>query len=540
MTVLFPLRLRFIIPLLVVTISLMIDVFQTMDRVADQEEQYLLFSRHVLESKMSLLQNMFSDLVPSGDVQRVQRRIDFASLDRQVVTMILTDQEHKVLYSNRYEWRASPAAGISHYKAAIAETGQLTRQRQLSNFPGQIHGYYPVVLAMPVADLRPQHFGTLYVEYDYSKPMKLARQEAYRDAARQAAIFIAFALLLSAFLHIFITRYIERLLSVVKAVTGGDMGARAGIQGKGEIAQLAQAIDGMTEQLAREQEALHEQAVELEAEVAERQAAQESLEEQTVTLEEEVTERQMAQDEIIKLNAELEQRVHERTARLKETVEELESFSYSVSHDLRAPLRSIDGFSQALLEDYPEKLDDQGKDYLRRVRAASQRMAGLIDDMLKLSRVTRGVMKRETVDLSAMAHTVADELVKTDPQRSAEFVIQDALIALGDSQLLHAVMENLLGNAWKFTSQRERARIEFGVSESDGKKEYFVRDDGAGFDMAYADKLFVPFQRLHAYTDFSGTGIGLSIVQRIIRRHGGDIRAQGAPGQGATIYFTLP
>jgi light-regulated signal transduction histidine kinase (bacteriophytochrome) len=317
------------------------------------------------------------------------------------------------------------------------------------------------------------------------------------------------------------------------------MSARARISGKGEIAQLAQAIDSMTEQLAREQEALHEQALELEAEVAERQVAQESLQEQTVLLEEEINERQTAQNEIRTLNFELEQRVHERTAQLKEANSELEAFSYSVSHDLRAPLRSIDGFSQALLEDYPEKLDEQGKDYLRRVRAGSQRMAGLIDDMLKLSRVVRDVMKRETVDLSAMARSVAEELRRAEPDRLVTFSIQEPLTAQGDPQLLRVVLENLFGNAWKFTAQREKARIEFGLSVINDKATYFVRDDGAGFDMLYADKLFIPFQRLHAFSEFSGTGIGLSIVQRIIHRHGGEIRAEGAPGQGAAMYFTL-
>jgi signal transduction histidine kinase len=283
----------------------------------------------------------------------------------------------------------------------------------------------------------------------------------------------------------------------------------------------------------------HEQTAELEAEIAERQAAQENLQEQALLLKEEISERQNAQEEIEKLNAELEQRVQERTAQLKETINELEAFSYSVSHDLRAPLRSIDGFSQVLLEDYSEKLDEQGMDSLRRVRAASQRMAGLIDDMLKLSRITRGAIKRDTVDLSALAHSVADELRRTEPERKVDFIIQDDLTARGDAQLLQAVLENLIGNSWKYTSRHETARIEFGAAAAHGTSEYFVRDDGAGFDMAYADKLFVPFQRLHACTEFSGTGIGLSIAQRIVRRHCGDIRAEGAPGLGAVFYFTL-
>lgn len=532
-------RLRFMIPVLVIFTMLIVELYQTIDRFDDQEKQFLHFSQNVMASKMDRLRNILSDLMINGEVERAQERLDDAALDPQIVSMLLTDGDHKVMFSNRREWLALPAPGICSYDKAIAETGRTTQKGQLISLPGHIHGYYPIPLAIRSTEPGQQRYGTLYAEYDFSKELSQARQDAYRDAARQAAVLIFVAFLLSVLLHLLITRHIERLLSVVKDVTGGNMSARANINGKSEIAQLAQAFDGMAEQLAREQEALQEQAAELEAEVAERQAAQESLEEQAHLLEEEITERRIAQNEIEKLNAELEQRVFERTAKLKETINELESFSYSVSHDLRAPLRSIDGFSQALLEDYPEKLDEQGKDYLRRVRAASQRMARLIDDMLKLSRVTRGVMRREKVDLSVLARTTADELHQTEPDRRVEFTIQNGLTVQGDPQLLQAVLANLFGNAWKFTSQHETARIEFGIVASDGKTEYFVRDDGAGFDMAYADKLFIPFQRLHAISEFSGTGIGLSIVQRIIRRHGGEIRAEGALGQGAAIYFTL-
>ncbi len=219
---------------------------------------------------------------------------------------------------------------------------------------------------------------------------------------------------------------------------------------------------------------------------------------------------------------------------------ELEAFSYSVSHDLRAPLRSIEGFSQILLEDYADKLGEEGEDYVGRVRVASRRMALLIDDLLDLSRVSRRPLRREPVDLSARTREIAAELGKSQPERDVEFVIADGLIANGDARLLRLALENLLGNSWKFTSREERARIEFGSTALEGRERvYFVRDNGVGFDETYADKLFGAFQRLHAAEEFEGTGIGLATVQRVVHRHGGRIWAKGEVGQGATFFFTL-
>jgi PAS domain S-box-containing protein len=219
---------------------------------------------------------------------------------------------------------------------------------------------------------------------------------------------------------------------------------------------------------------------------------------------------------------------------------ELEAFSYSVSHDLRSPLRSIDGFSQALMEDYADQLPAEGQNHLKRVRAATQRMGQLIDDLLNLSKVTRASMKLVPVDLSGLVRGIVAELQRTQPERRVNFNLTPNLKARGDPSLLQAVLENLLNNAWKFTAKREQAEIEFGSKHENDETIYFIRDNGAGFDMAYVGKLFGAFQRLHAMTEFSGTGIGLATVQRIIHRHGGRIWAEGAVDQGATFFFTLP
>jgi signal transduction histidine kinase len=218
---------------------------------------------------------------------------------------------------------------------------------------------------------------------------------------------------------------------------------------------------------------------------------------------------------------------------------ELEAFSYSVSHDLRAPLRAINGFARAVLEDGAQQLDEQSKADLLRVTAAAKRMGELIDDLLKLSRTARSEMVREPVDLTCMAQEIAAQLKATGPERDTSFTIAPGLTTVGDRGLLQVALENLLGNAWKFTGKAANAKIELGVEQQDGHSAFFVRDNGAGFDMQYATKLFAPFQRMHDDDSFPGTGIGLATVQRIIRRHGGSIWAKAAVDRGATFYFAL-
>ncbi len=300
-----------------------------------------------------------------------------------------------------------------------------------------------------------------------------------------------------------ISKPLGELTKGAEIIGKGKLEHRVEVKSKDELGQLAAAFNKMTKSLKKITASRDE-------------------------LDKEVTERKRA-----------EEKVHKSNIELAATNKELEAFSYSVSHDLRAPLRSIDGFSQVLLEDYPDKLDEQGKDYLQRVRRASQRMAQLIDDMLGLSHVTRSEMQRATVDLSGLAESIAVELKESQPERQVEFTIAKGLTVNGDARLLRVLLENLLNNAWKFTSKQPNARIEFGVTQHEGKQTYFVRDDGIGFDMTYVDKLFGAFQRLHAPSEFPGTGIGLATVQRIVHRHGGSIWAEGEVEQGATFYFTF-
>jgi light-regulated signal transduction histidine kinase (bacteriophytochrome) len=245
-------------------------------------------------------------------------------------------------------------------------------------------------------------------------------------------------------------------------------------------------------------------------------------------LEREIRERKRAEEETRKLNGELEA-----------TNKELESFSYSVSHDLQAPLRSINGFSQALLEDYRDKLEPQAQDYLQRVRAATLRMEQLIQDLLQLSRVARSEMRHELVDLSGLARAIANDLNENGSGRKVEFSIEPELKVTGDSRLLRVALENLFHNAWKFTSKTVGAKVEFAATQHRGKRAYFIRDNGAGFNMAHADRLFGAFQRLHSASEYPGTGVGLATVQRIMHRHGGQVWAESSVGNGATFYFSL-
>jgi len=315
---------------------------------------------------------------------------------------------------------------------------------------------------------------------------KIKASEAFAPAIKLRNLVIGTALMILV-LGVFaairiakgITGPILALQRGAEIIGSGNLDYRVGTEAKDEVGQLSRLIDSMSGNLKRKQE------------------------------------------EIIQRN------------------NELEAFSYSVSHDLRSPLRSIAGFSQVLLEDYAGKLDAEGRDSLERIVASTQRMSRLIDDLLNMSRVSRVDMKREKLSLSGIAAKIAHRLENAEPQRQVEFIVADGLFAYGDEHLLGLALENLLSNAWKFTAKQPQAVIEFGVTEHEGTPTYFVKDNGAGFDMEYSAKLFSPFQRLHTVNDYPGTGIGLAIVRRIIARHGGNVWIEGEVEKGATVYFTL-
>ncbi len=320
------------------------------------------------------------------------------------------------------------------------------------------------------------------------------------------------------FLSNTLTDPIMELKNATVKIAKGELNVRVKIKSKDEIGILGKAFNKMVSQLDTTIKKLMQ-------EIAERKRAEMALKE--------------SEGKYKKLNIKLEQIVQERTNQLEITNKELESFSYSVSHDLRAPLRGIDGFSQALMEDFEDKLDNEGKDFLIRIRASTRRMGHLIDDLLKLSRLSRVKMQSEPVNLSILAEQILKKIIQLNPERDVEFTITPDLTVCGDPSLLEIMLENLLNNAWKFTGKKENTKIDFGTKNEDGKTVYFIRDNGVGFDMTYSNKLFGAFQRLHTTADFPGTGIGLATVQRIIHRHNGQIWAESKSGEGATFYFRL-
>ena len=359
--------------------------------------------------------------------------------------------------------------------------------------------------------------GSIYLHAHYNLYQRVRNYIGIVFAVGSLALLIS--LLLSTWLQATVTRPILDITKVAQQVIEKrDYSPRASKSTDDEIGYLVDAFNRMLAEIGGRAKALEATNQELAHEVAERKSAEE---------------------EVLRLNRELEARVQERTNKLQQINSELEAFSYSVSHDLRAPLRAIDGFSQALLSEFGGQTDEKMRHYLQRIKSGTARMSQLIEDLLNLSRISRLEILWREVDLSALAHHVIHDLQQREPERKVDVSIWDGIMVQADQRLLRIALENLLGNAWKFTGKTEQAHIEVGMLQEGERHVIFVRDNGAGFDMAYADKLFGAFQRLHGVHEFPGTGIGLATVQRIVTRHGGRIWCRAVPAKGATFFFTL-
>jgi signal transduction histidine kinase len=412
--------------------------------------------------------------------------------------------------------------------------GYLATLRPIPPTQAETHWFQgnEVVLVRSIA-FQSKPVGVVYVRSDLQKLSARLKQYGAIVIVVLAASLLA-ALMVSSIFRKSTAEPIVNLAQLARIVSRDkDYSVRATpTNNRDELSILIAAFNDMLSQIQESDAALQTAHDELDQRVQERTA---ELSDANERLRQEVTERKQAEEALEQHRVDLARSNVELTA----ANEELESFSYSVSHDLRAPLRTIDGFSHALLEDCADRLDDAGKTHLNRIRAATQRMGLLVDDLLNLSRFSRTKMHTQSLDISALACSVASDLLKAQPKRQIDLRIEDGLKTTADPGLLRVVLENLLSNAWKFTSKRDSAHIEFGMARGNGTPAYFVRDNGAGFDPAYADRLFGAFQRLHAMTDFPGTGVGLATVQRIIHRHGGRIWAESAVDRGATFYFTL-
>ena len=447
-----------------------------------------------------------------------------AELLGQTITPALQFQDPDAGKDNLNLLRIRPkvaAAAVYNARGKLfASYARSAGEKTFPELPGkdgvQMEGSSLVIFKRIVAN--GEILGTVYIRADYGLYNRVLGYLGIISIITILALLVGG--LVSLWLQSVITKPILSIADIARRVVSErDYSGRAVKLTDDEVGNLADAFNNMLEEIEQSTRELQ---------ASNRELARES------------EERHRAREEVLRLNEALEQRVSDRTAQLQMINQELESFCYSVSHDLRGPLRAIDGFSEALEEELSETvLSEDAQRYLGRIRAATQRMGQLIEDLLNLSRVSRTEISRQELDISSVAEEVVRNLQLMEPQRDVDVSIWPGMRATGDQRLIRVMLENLIGNAWKFTNGRDEARIEVGSMPDNGSTVFFVRDNGSGFDMAYSDKLFGAFQRLHSASEFPGTGIGLATVQRIINRHGGRIWVDAAPGKGARFYFTL-
>lgn len=457
--------------------------FISYDRYAYKEKMV-----HELTILSRIIASRSSAAVAYTDSYQVRQNLDTLGANNTIFSACVTNELGELVAM----WSRDVAQPIEQSGEPIAGVTCLARQNFISRFSSD---YLDIL--QPILWEETQRIGELHIRVeltDLDKRFKVFSVVLFMIVLLATLV----AILLSSKIQRFISEPLLGLTRIADQITSQkDYSVRAETDRHDELGQLVHAFNAMLETIQQQNKAL------------------------------------------VEINENLESEVDARTAELKLTNKELEAFTYSVSHDLRSPLRSVDGFSAALLEDCASQLDQQGLDYLTRMRAASQRMGKLIDSLLYLSRVSRQDMVSKAVDLADIAREIADGLRIVHPNRDVELLAPDCLMAHGDKDLLYIVIDNLLRNAWKYTGKKTHAVIELGSEERQGETVYFVRDNGAGFDMKYADKLFGPFQRLHRSDEFEGLGIGLATVARIVHRHGGEIWAEGEVDAGAVFYFTL-
>jgi signal transduction histidine kinase len=586
-------RLRLLIPVLICSVTALLIIFLTFERTREGQRALALSINETARSQMDQLQDILSDCLVKGDLEQAKQRLSYAALSPQIVTLILTDADHKVLIANRQEWVNLDAAKVSHYDKGLAKKARSLQQATLIASDHQhIHGYFPVTLGIRAGEIRPLQSGTLYAEYDLTDRLNLLRHEAYKSAAKQGAVLVIFALVLSFSLHILITKPVDRLVWTVNEFAKGNLDVRSRVSGMNEIDQLALAFDDMAEELARSQEDLHVHNVMLEQEVAERQMAQESLQEQTILLKKEIEQRRKAQDDIERLNAGLERHVQERTAELSEKNLELQRayedlkrmqaqllqqdkmasvglLAAGVAHEINNPMGFIIS-NLSSLGKYVEKVTaylDASEKALAGSAPAIRQMAAQERQKYKIDRIRKDLpdLISETSDGAQRIRQIVQDMKRFSRSDSMEGTYSDinegveSTLSIAWNELkykasiikeygqlprvwcnpgqLNQVFLNILVNAAHAIEDRGVIRIT--TWEEDVSVRIAISDTGSGIPPEHVKQIFDPF--FTTKEAGKGTGLGLAIAYDIVvNKHGGRIDVTSELGKGSTFTITLP